>query len=143
MAKEQLDVEFLFSLTALIGDRSHALIRNGPAGTRAIVPVTGGHFEGPKVKGTVVPPGGDWVQVRSRTSSKLDVRIQLVTDDGESILMTYQGISVVGEDGSSTVRTAPLFETGAEAYSWLNDIQAVGLGSIDGDEVTYEVYGLK
>jgi len=143
MAATQLDVEFLFSLTATLGDRSHALIRNGPAGTRAIVPVVGGHFEGPKVKGTVVPPGGDWVQVRSRQVSKLDVRIQLVTDDGESILMTYQGISVTGEDGASTIRTAPLFETGAEAYGWLNDIQAVGIGSIAGGEVTYDVYALR
>lgn len=142
MATNQLDVEHLFSLTAELGDRSHAAIRNGPAGTRFIAPVSGGHFEGPKLKGTIVPPGGDWVRARKDGSMKLDVRLQLVTDDGESILMCYEGIGTPTDDGMS-LRTAPTFETGAEAYAWLNNVQAVGIGVGGGESVTYEVYALK
>ena len=141
MAATQLDVEHLFTLTALIGD-SAAPIRGGPQGTRVVAPVTGGEFEGPKVKGTIVPPGGDWVHARRNRTLHLDVRLMLVTDDGESILMTYQGIGHPQEDGSLSIRTAPTFETGAEAYAWLNDVQAVGIGTAGAESVTYEVYAL-
>lgn len=142
MASNQLDVDFLFSLTAEIGDQSHAMIRNGPAGTRFIAPVTGGHFEGPEIKGTIVPPGGDWVMARSDRTMKLDVRLQLVTDDGENILMCYQGIGIPTDDGLK-VRTAPTFETGSEKYGWLNNVQAVGIGLGGGETVTYDIYALQ
>lgn len=141
MASNQLDVEFLFTLTAELGDTTNAVIRNGPEGTRFIAPVTGGSFEGPRVKGTIVPPGGDWVRSRADGSAKLDVRLQLVTDDGHAILMSYQGIGVPGEDGLS-IRTAPTFETGADDYAWLNNVQAVGLGTSADGIVTYEIYAL-
>lgn len=141
MAKNQLDVEFLFALTAELGDASNALIRNGPEGTRFVAPVTGGTFEGPRVKGTIVAPGGDWVRSRADGTAKLDVRLQLVTDDGHPILMSYQGVGVPGDDGMS-IRTAPTFETGAEDYAWLNNIQAVGIGTSAGGTVTYEIYAL-
>ena len=141
MAKTKLDVEFLFTLTVELGDTSHALIRNGPAGTRYIAPVRGGTFEGPKVTGTIVAPGGDWVRSRADGTAKLDVRLQLVTDDGEHILMCYEGVGVPTEDGLS-VRTAPTFETGAEKYAWLNNVQAVGIGLSAGGTVTYEIYAL-
>ncbi len=140
MASDQLDAEFLFSLTAEIGDDSYP-IRKGPVGTRVVAAVTGGHFEGPRIKGTVVPPGGDWVNVQPDRMMRLDVRLQLVTDDGENILMTYQGIGTPTDDGLS-IRTAPLFQTGAEAYAWLNDVQAVGIGEATGGSVTYRVYAL-
>lgn len=143
MAASQLDVEHLFTLTAHIGDATNALIRNGPAGTRMIAPVTGGEFDGPRLRGRIVPPGGDWVSSRANRVMKLDVRLLLVTDDNESILMTYQGIGQAGEDGAMSLRTAPMFETGAESYAWLNDVQAVAVGSSDGESVTYEVYALK
>ena len=142
MASSQLDVEFLFTLTAQIGDNSHAVIRNGPTGTRLIAPVSGGEFAGPNIKGTIVAPAGDWVHARKNRTIHLDVRLQLVTDDGESILMTYQGIGTPNEDGSTSIRSAPTFETGAEKYAWLNDVQAVGIGTAGAESVTYEVYSI-
>lgn len=143
MATTQLPAEHLFTLTAELGDSSNALIKNGPQGTRTIASVIGGSFEGPRASGTIVAPGGDWVTVRADRSIRLDVRLLLVTDDGESILMTYQGIGRRDDDGVNQVRTAPTFETGAEAYAWLNGVQAVGIGSSDGSTVTYEVYALR
>ena len=143
MTEVQIDVDHLFSLTVQVGDRTHAMIRNGPAGTRMIAPVTGGSFTGPKVSGTVITPAGDWVHVRKNRTLQLDVRLQLVTDDGVPILMTYQGIGTANSDGTTSLRTAPTFETGDEKYNWLNDIQAVGIGSADADTVTYEIYALR
>ena len=93
-----------------------------------------------RLKGTIVTPGGDWVHTRADGSIHLDVRLLLVTDDGESILMTYQGIGIRGEDRVTDIRTAPTFETGAEGYAWLNNVQAVGVGTSGGGGVTYEIY---
>ena len=140
MAASTIDVQHLFTLVAHVGDNPNAVIRGGPTGTRVIADVTGGHFEGADLKGTIVPPGGDWVHVRKDRTIHLDVRLLLVTDDGESILMTYQGIGLPQDDGTTSIRTAPTFETGSDAYGWLNDVQAVGIGTADSSGVTYEIY---
>ena len=116
-----------------------SMIANGPAGTRVTVAVESGTFEGRRLRGTVVGPGGDWAVVRTDGTLKLDVRVLLRTDDGADIYMTYSGI---GLDGGARLRTAPLFETGDERYAWLNAIQAVGTGSSDGKVVDYQVYAL-
>ncbi len=138
----RLDAEHLFSLTLEVGDAPHGIIRNGPTGHRFIAPVTGGSFQGPELRGTVVPPGGDWVHRRPNKTVRLDVRLLLVTDDNESILMTYQGIGTPQGDGGLSARTAPMFETGSERYAWLNDVQAVGIGALEGDTIHYDVYRL-
>ena len=141
MAATSLPVEHLFTLKANLRGDSQRIV-NGPRGTRVIAIVTGGTFEGPKLRGTVDNSGGDWVTVRADGSIQLDVRILLHTDDGAEILMTYLGIGVPGEHGLS-LRTAPMFETGDERYTWLNNIQAVATGSSAAGVVTYEVYALK
>ena len=60
---------------------------------RVIVPVSGGTFEGPTLKGTIVGPGGDWIVRRTDGSMALDVRLVLQTDDAQKISMTWRGIS--------------------------------------------------
>ena len=142
MPASQLDVDHLFTLTAEVGISAESVISGGPAGSRTIANVLSGSFSGPRVKGTVVPPGGDWVYVRESGSVKLDVRLLLVTDDGASILMSYNGIGRT-VDGELQLRTAPTFETGDERYAWLNDVQAVALGVSGKGTVSYEVYALQ
>ena len=134
MSAESLPVEHLFTLT---GDVSRAAtITGGPGGTRVIVSCTGGVFEGPRLKGTVEGPSGDWVRLGSDGTLRLDVRLLLRTDDGAAILMTYTGL---GTDGGATIRAAPVFETGDERYAWLNAVQGVATGSSGGGHVTYHV----
>jgi len=87
-------------------------------------------------------PAGGWVYSRVDGSIKLDVRLTLVTDDRAVILMTYSGIGVAKE-GVMSLRTAPQFETGDERYSWLNNIQAVGIGTFARGRVTHDVYALR
>jgi hypothetical protein len=60
-------------------------------GRRLIIPVVGGHVEGPKLRGKVLPGGTDWIMVRGDGSFHLDVRITLQTDDDHLIGMTYGG----------------------------------------------------
>jgi hypothetical protein len=139
MPGRALPVEHLFTLTATLAP---AVSIAGPSGTRVIVGVTGGSFEGAKLRGTVSGvAGGDWLLVRPDGSMQLDVRITLNTDDGASIYMSYKGIRTV-TDGVPAIRSAPLFETGDERYAWLNNVQGVATGTSAAGSVTYEVYAL-
>jgi hypothetical protein len=134
MPETSLPVEHVFTITA---NTSINASIDGPGGTRIIIDASSGTFAGPKLKGTVKGPGGDWVILRPNGTLVLDVRLLLETDDGAAIYMTYRG---VGRDMGGWIRTAPAFETGDERYAWLNDIQAISTGSSDGSSVTYEVY---
>src|SRR5713226_7603575 len=132
--------EYLGTLRAETGTRT--VVENGPQGTRTIVQLVGGRFEGPRVKASVQTPAGDWITNRADGSYRLDVRLTLKTDDGAVILVTYNGIGQTTDAGAS-LRIAPLFETGDSRYVWLTRLQAVGVGERVGTAVTYDIYALK
>jgi len=132
--------EYLGTLRAEIGSRT--VLENGPQGTRTIVEVVSGRFDGPRVKASVQVPAGDWITNRADGSYRLDVRLTLKTDDGALILVTYNGIGQTTGSGAS-LRTAPLFETGDSRYAWLTRLQAVGVGERTGTTVKYDIYALK
>ncbi len=137
-----LPVEYLFTLTANVGEVEPAVLAGTPSGTRMVVTAMSGTFDGPRLRGRVEPvAGGDWVVVRSDGSMLLDVRLVLRTHDDALIYMTYSGIGVRTET-ELLVRTAPQFETGDERYTWLNTIQAVAHGSRGDGTIVYDVYGL-
>lgn len=135
MPESTLPVEHLFTLTAATTEP--VVIKDGPQGTRTIVAVSGGTFEGEKLNGKIAAsPGGDWLTMRADGTFKLDVRLTLLTDDGAAILMSYTGFGT-RENG---IRSAPSFETGDERYAWLNAVQGVGVGTPGRGTVTYDVY---
>ena len=140
MAETSLPVRHLYKIT-LETAGAPIVLPAGPQGARMLVGVQGGRFEGERLNGTVVAPGGDWATQRADGSIKLDVRVVLQTDDDASILVTYNGVGVV-VDGQLEARCAPLFETGDERYAWLNNIQAVGIGGLEGTDVVYDIYEL-
>jgi hypothetical protein len=109
-------------------------------GDHLVVPVIGGTFEGPRLKGVIVAPGGDWMTHRPDGSSVLDVRIVLRTDDAQEISMTSRGIGYTPHGGTLYARILPMFETGAAKYAWLNDIVSVGVHRTKGGKVAYRVY---
>ena len=124
-----------------------------PNGNRRIGLVAGGTFEGPRMKGTILPGGADWIIVRPDGSTTLDVRIVLQTDDGATIGLTYRGMRHGPADVMARVnagemvdpseyyfRTAVFFETAAEKYDWLNRIIAVGTGCRPPDGPVYDVF---
>ena len=57
----------------------------GHLGRRLVASITGGVFEGERLKGTVRPGGGDWLLNRTDGVTQLDVRLALETDDGAAI----------------------------------------------------------
>ncbi len=138
MAADSIPVEHLFTLSIVAATDGAYQVHKGPAGRRIIAAVSGGSFSGPKLAGTIAPlTGGDWVTVRADKSLRIDVRLVLLTEDGATIYMYYGGILIDGK-----ARTAPYFETGDERYTWLNNVQAVGIGTLGPTGPTYEVYAL-
>jgi len=121
---DKLQSEFLLDLT-LEAQTPHNLGSAG--GGRLIVPVSGGSFAGPRLKGAIVPPGGDWVVQRADGSRLLDVRILLQTDDGQKIYMSWRGIAYAPPGGALNARIVPMFETAAPKYAWLNNVVTVGV----------------
>jgi hypothetical protein len=94
-----------------------------PQGTLTIFPVTGGSFEGERLRGQVLAGGGDWVTADNDGTLTLDLRVTLETDDGALIHMTFTGVR---DDANHYFRTAPRFETASPKYAFLNHLLAVG-----------------
>ena len=125
-----------------------------PNGNRRIATVTGGKFEGERLRGTVhAAPGGDWILVRPDGATALDVRLTLETDDAQLIYMTYRGIRhgpaevmdrlAKGEavdPAQYYFRTTPAFETASKKYDWLNRIVAIATGRREATGPVYEVF---
>ena len=123
-----------------------------PHGVRSFVPVTGGDFEGPRLRGKVLPGGGDWLLLRSDGVLELDLRITLETDDHALIYMTFQGLRHGPPDAIAALgrgevvdparyyfRTVPRFETSAETYAFLNRIVTVGVGEARPDGAVHRI----
>ncbi len=105
----------------------------GPYGTRVTFPITGGSFEGDRLRGKVLPGGDDWTIKRSDGVLELDLRVTLECDDGALVYMTFQGIRDDGAPGAPYFRTLPRFEAAEQKYSFLNRLLAVGTGEIRAD----------
>lgn len=148
------ELEFLYEILAYL--ESPIAIGECPHGNRQIVPVTGGSFEGPRLKGKVLPGGGDWLLVRPDGVGELDVRATLQTDDGALIYVTYRGyltkvaellpqwaagVQIPHEEYYFVV--TPYFETSAAQYAWLQQVVAFGMGSLIQGGVSYEVFAVR
>ena len=105
-------------------------IGSTPEGMLTIFPVTGGSFEGERLRGKVLAGGGDWVRARADGTLALDLRVTLETDDGGLIYMTFSGVR---DDANGYFRTVPRFQTAAPKYAFLNRLLAVGIGAIRPD----------
>ncbi len=127
-----------------------------PMGRRSIYIVKGGTFEGPKLRGTVRPGGGDWLLSFADNYNELDVRGTFETDDGAIIFIHYHGVLVVDPATAARVfagepvepsayyfRTTPRFETGHQKYAWLNTLVTVGYGWFGRNEVGYRIFAVK
>ena len=124
-----------------------------PHGNRTVVPVTGGHFEGLRLRGEILSGGGDWLLLRSDNVLELDLRITLETDDHALIYMTFQGLrhgspEVIAALSRGEVvdraryyfRTLPRFETSTESYAFLNRMVTVGVGEARPDGAIHRIY---
>jgi hypothetical protein len=125
-----------------------------PHGTRRTAPVSGGAFEGPRLRGIIVPDSSaDWQLLRSDGVLEMDVRFTLQTDDGALISMRSFGvrhgppeiIAAIGrgervDPSTYYFRMIPRFATAYPAYSFLNRLVAVGSGDRRPDGPIYTIH---
>jgi hypothetical protein len=142
LPKEMTELKVRPIFTLLLDVAPGINIGKTPALDRRVGVITGGRFEGERLRGTLLPGGSDWQTVRPGDGAwLLNVRIVLKTDDDALIAMSYPGIRhgpkdvidriVRGEVVKATdyyFRIAAQFETASEKYGWLNNIISVGIG---------------
>jgi hypothetical protein len=115
------------------------VIGDGPAGLRLIYEVLEATVEGERLQGKMLGrAGADWVTVAG-TVGTLDVRFTMETHDGAIVFVSYQGRTDLGDGpAKSIIYVAPKFEASDPRYVWLNAVQAVGKGVLDGSKLNYE-----
>jgi hypothetical protein len=149
ISMSEIKTEFLFTITLefdihILGDTPHGIRRIG----RLIT----GSFEGPKLKGSVLPGGGSWVILRRDDVLEIEVRITLETDDKQHIYAHWKGLrhgprEVIdrlnrGENVDPATyyfRGTPYFETSSK-YDWINRICSIATGSRKANGRTLEVF---
>ena len=113
-------------------------------GSRTVIPITGGTFEGPDMKGEVLPGGADY-QVACDGRSEIEAIYCIRTDDGVSIHIRNCGIIKMGGPGGMYFRCAPKFEAPKDSkYAWLNEslfLCQPGFGG--GPGITLDVWRVK
>jgi hypothetical protein len=134
-------VELVPLCTATLQLKDPILLGPTPSGLRVVGELAGGRFEGDRLQASIVgSAGADWLLVGSDNVGKVDVRVTLRTDDHALIGVTYLGRLHVD---TLTVFTSPLFETADERYAWLNRIQAVAKGNVNGTAVVYDIHEVR
>jgi len=108
-----------------------------PHGTRNIVYVKDGTVTGPKIRGTILQGGGDWLLVRPDGIAEVDVRATIELDNGALVYTHYRGVINMQ---TGYFRTTPRFETASEEYNWLNNIVTVGVGESKPGGVRYAIH---
>jgi hypothetical protein len=146
----EIQTEFLFTIDL---DFEFSVLGDTPYGIRRIARLKSGNFEGPKLKGTVLPGGGAWTLVRRDNVLDIEVRLLLETTDKHQIYMHWRALRDVPKDvtdrlrrgenvdpGTYYFRATPYFETSSEEYGWMNRICAVASGSLATNARTLDVF---
>ncbi len=139
-----MTVELIPLCTLEVLLREPIMVGDGPAGMRLIYEVESATATGDRLRGSLEgQAAADWLRV-SGTVGTLDVRATFKTDDGALLFAQYPGrVDLSGGPDGATIYVAPTFETGDARYAWLNAILAVGKGTLDGLNLSYEWYEVR
>lgn len=121
--KDTPQLEFALQLRVTLGEAFS--IENTQHGRRTVIPITGGTFEGPLLKGTIINGGADY-QLNAENRTELEAIYCIKTDDGVYIHVRNRGIIANGKDANGNptfyFKAAPQFEAPADSrYGWLNN----------------------
>jgi hypothetical protein len=146
-----LTLEFAFEVRATVAAPEEL----GPVAgvNRRLIPILGGSFAGPQLKGTVLPGGADHQLVHEDGFTQLEARYLLQTDAGEKIYVVNRGIRYGSPDVLARLnageridpslvyfRTTPNFETAAPGLQWLVHSVFVGVAERYPEAVTARFY---
>ena len=122
--KDTPQLEFALQLKVTLGEAFG--INNTQHGRRTVIPITGGTFEGPGIKGTIVSGGADYQLANADGRTEVEALYCIKTDDGVYIHVRNRGIIANSKDANGNpsfyFRCAPQFEAPADSkYGWLNN----------------------
>ena len=122
--KNTPELEFALQLKVTLGETYSC--GETQHGRRTVIPITGGTFEGPNIKGTIVNGGADYQLANADGRTELEAIYCIKTDDGVYIHVRNRGIIGNSKDAegrpSFYFRCAPQFEAPADSkYGWLNN----------------------
>ena len=123
--KDTPQLEFALQLRVTLGETYS--VGETQHGRRTVIPITGGTFEGPLLKGTILNGGADYQLANTALNrTELEAIYSIKTDDGVYIHVRNRGIICGGKDenGNPTFyfRAAPQFEAPADSpYAWMNN----------------------
>lgn len=120
------------AFTAWVQIAAMQTIGDIPAGQGRVIPITGGTFEGPKLKGKVIPGGADWQTVRADGVTELHAHYGLETDDG-AIIQVWNDVIARNDppaQGATTpqrfLRSTIRLQAPKGKHDWLNKSVFVG-----------------
>lgn len=116
---DEVSATFVMQLRVNVSDAYS--VGNVSQGKRTVIPITGGTFLGPDIRGTIIPGGADY-QLQQDGRSTLEAIYSIKTDDGVNIHVRNRGIIATDKSGSFYFKTAPQFEAPVDSkYAWLNN----------------------
>jgi hypothetical protein len=97
---------------------------------RKIIPITGGTFEGPKLKGVVLNGGADYQFANTgNTRTEIEAIYTIKTED--SVLIHIRNVGLVNKDATAIkyFTTALKFEAPSDSkYDWMNNAIFISKG---------------
>jgi Protein of unknown function (DUF3237) len=147
-----LQTEFVFEARVIVD--KPLIVGQSSHGLRRVVPIMGGTFAGPSIKGRVVPGGADWQFVRPDGVLDVQAKYTLETSDGVLIMVENRGVRhaspavmeriTKGEmvPGSEYYfRTSAQFEAPlGSKYEWLNRAIFIGVAERHPDAAVIRFY---
>ena len=146
-----LSAQPIFTVHAELAEILH--FGRTPAGERRVINILGGHVNGPKLKGRILPGGADWQFVRADGVAAIEARYIIENEAGARILVSSEGLrhgpaAVMDKLARGEIvdpklyyfRTAMRFETADPALDWLNRTLAVARGTREPRAVRLDVY---
>ena len=145
------DLQLLFEVRGALD--AVVVVGETPVGLKRVVPILGGTFSGPEMRGTIVPGGADWQYVRPDGVTVVEARYLLRTDDEVLIEVHNRGIRhgpaetmkrlAAGESVDPSeyyFRATPVLTAPAGKYEWLNRNLFVCTGARYATAITLWIY---
>ncbi|HRO31021.1 DUF3237 domain-containing protein [Citricoccus sp.] len=147
-------LEFLASLAVEVS--APVEVGRTRTGLRRVIPISGGTVTGPELNGRILPAGADFQLITSDTSSDLDARYVIETDDGDRLFVMNAAYRTgSAEDIAALVRgdevpaeriyfrCCPRFEVSGDRWAWLESTVVIGSGRREPDRVLIDLWRVR
>lgn len=117
------------------------VLAEAPTGRRVFIPIVGGSLNGPRLRGDIIPGGGDRAVERPGDVMDIHARYLIRTYDDVVIEVDNRGHWREVPGGAPYFVTAPVFSTEDDRYRWLTRGVFVGMAhEVDETRIVIDVY---